>query len=73
MNNPNDPTVVLTDINAALSSSEQEAEAADRPAALLVVGGDLNGTIFNLFPGDITVGRNADNLIPPPCFDSGLT
>ncbi|MBT3236167.1 MAG: GGDEF domain-containing protein [Bdellovibrionales bacterium] len=64
MNNPNDPTVVLTDINAALSSSEQEAEAADRPAALLVVGGDLNGTIFNLFPGDITVGRNADNLIP---------
>jgi two-component system, cell cycle response regulator len=62
MNNPNDPTVVLTDIDAALSSSENEA--SDRPAALLVVGGDLNGTIFNLFPGDITVGRNADNLIP---------
>ena len=35
-----DSTVVLTNINEALASSEKEASA--QPASLVVVGGDLN-------------------------------
>ncbi len=57
-----DSTVVLTDIKAALASAEKEAE--QKPAALLVVGGDLNGTIFNLNQPEVSCGRNADNIIP---------
>lgn len=57
-----DATVVLTDIRAALASAEKEAEK--KPAALLVVGGDLNGTIFDLVGSEVTAGRNADNTIP---------
>ncbi|MBT3583496.1 MAG: GGDEF domain-containing protein [Halobacteriovoraceae bacterium] len=57
-----DSTVVLTDIKAALASAEKEAQK--KPAALLVVGGDLNGTIFDLNLSETTVGRNADNVIP---------
>jgi len=57
-----DSTVVLTDIKAALASAEKEAES--KPAALLVVGGDLNGTIFDLILPEVTCGRNADNTIP---------
>jgi len=57
-----DSTVVLTDIKAALASAEKEAES--KPAALLVVGGDLNGTIFDLNNEVTTVGRSAENTIP---------
>ncbi len=57
-----DSTIVLTDIKAALASAEQEA--SQKPAALLVVGGELNGTIFNLDQDQMTAGRNADNSIP---------
>lgn len=57
-----DSTVVLTDIKAALASAEKEAEL--KPAALLVVGGDLNGTLFNLDHPEVSCGRNADNTIP---------
>ena len=57
-----DTTILLTDIKAALQTSEKEALA--KPAALLVVGGDLNGTIFDLKDIIVTVGRNADNSIP---------
>ncbi len=57
-----DSTVVLTDIKAALAAAENEA--AQKPAALLVVGGDLNGTIFDLTAEETTIGRNPDNLIP---------
>lgn len=57
-----DSTVVLTDIKAALASAEKEAES--KPAALLVVGGDLNGTLFDLNLPEVTCGRNADNTIP---------
>ena len=56
-----DTTIVLTDIRSALASSEKEAEA--KPAALLVVGGDLNGTLFDLNQPSVSVGRNADNTI----------
>ncbi len=58
----NDDTTVLLDIDEALSRSEKEAE--ERPAALVVVGGEVNGTIFNLPQGTTTVGRNPDNIIP---------
>ena len=57
-----DSTVVLTDIKAALAAAENEA--AEKPAALLVVGGDLNGTIFDLTEGEVSAGRNPDNTIP---------
>ena len=57
-----DSTIVLTDIKAALASAEKEAEK--KPAALLVVGGELNGTLFNMNEDVITAGRSADNSIP---------
>lgn len=57
-----DSTVVLTDIKAALASAENEA--AKKPAALLVVGGDLNGTLFDMKENEVTAGRNPDNTIP---------
>jgi two-component system cell cycle response regulator len=56
-----DSTIVLTDIKAALAKSDQEA--ASRPAALLVVGGDLNGTLFDLIEEETIIGRNADCTI----------
>lgn len=57
-----DSTIVLTDIKAALSSAEKEAQ--QKPAALLVVGGDLNGTLFDLTTPEVSIGRSADNTIP---------
>jgi len=57
-----DTTIVLTDIRAALQASEKEAQL--KTAALLVVGGDLNGTLFDLNEPQVSVGRNADNTIP---------
>lgn len=57
-----DSTIVLTDIKAALSTAEKEA--GQKPAALLVVGGELNGTIFDLNRPIQVVGRNPDTDIP---------
>jgi len=56
-----DTTLFLTDIRAALQASEKEAQ--EKPAALLVVGGDLNGTLFDLKESSVSVGRNPDNTI----------
>jgi diguanylate cyclase (GGDEF)-like protein len=56
-----DTTILLTDIRAALQASEKEAES--KPAALLVVGGDLNGTLFDLIGLQVGIGRNPDNTI----------
>lgn len=55
-------TIVLTDIKSALASAEKEA--GQKPAAFLVVGGELNGTLFDLEGDSVTSGRNADNDIP---------
>lgn len=55
-------TLVITDIKAALASAENEA--AGKPACFLVVGGDLNGTIFDLNDGESIVGRSPDCSIP---------
>jgi diguanylate cyclase (GGDEF)-like protein len=55
-------TILITNIYEALKTTEYEA--SDRPACLVVVGGDLNGTLFNLREGRITVGRSASNTIP---------
>ncbi len=57
-----DSTILLTDIKAALLASEKEAGA--KPPAVLVVGGDLNGTIFDLKNETTSVGRNPDCTIP---------
>jgi two-component system cell cycle response regulator len=56
-----DTTIVLTDLRAALNASENEAQK--KPAALLVVGGDLNGTLFDLVESLVSVGRNPENNI----------
>ena len=56
-----DTTTVLKDIKSALESAEKEA--LNKSAALLVVGGELNGTLFDLEEKEITVGRSADNTI----------
>lgn len=57
----NESTIVITDIKAALDSSD--LAASDKPAALLVVGGELNGTIFDLISEETTCGRSIDNTI----------
>lgn len=54
-----DTTVVFTDIREALASSEREA--AEKNACLLAIGGELNGTIFDLPNGVTSVGRSPEN------------
>jgi diguanylate cyclase (GGDEF)-like protein len=56
-----DSTVVLTDIRKALATTEKEAE--DKPAALVVVGGDLNGTMFDLKEIETFAGRSPEHVI----------
>ena len=56
-----DSTIVLKDIKSALGSAESEAK--NQPPALLIVGGDLNGTLFDLLESEITAGRNSNNQI----------
>lgn len=61
MSDDNNSTVVITDIRKALAASEDEAK--QKPACLLVVGGELNGSLFNLEMGETVVGRNPDCTI----------
>jgi diguanylate cyclase (GGDEF)-like protein len=62
MSDDNNATVLITDIRKALASAEEEAK--QKPACLLVMGGDLNGSIFNLLSGENVAGRNPDCQIP---------
>lgn len=59
--NDDNATLVITDIHAALESADKEA--SKKPACFLVVGGDLNGTIFDLLEGETFVGRSPDSTI----------
>jgi len=61
MSDDNNSTVVITDIRKALAAVEDEAK--QKPACLLVQGGDLNGSLYNLPGGETTVGRNPDCTI----------
>ena len=54
-------TIVITDIRSALDSDRQEV--GQKPAALVVVGGENSGTLFNLTEQTTTVGRSADSTI----------
>ncbi|MCB9092301.1 MAG: GGDEF domain-containing protein [Halobacteriovoraceae bacterium] len=54
-------TLVITNIYEALKATDKEASA--RPACLLVVGGELNGTLFDLIPGKMSVGRSPSNTV----------
>ncbi len=54
-----DTTVVFTDIHEALRAADREAE--EKKACLLAIGGELNGTLFDLPLGVTSIGRNADN------------
>jgi two-component system cell cycle response regulator len=51
-------TVVIKDIKAALMASDNEAKT--KPACLLVVGGELNGSLFDLLPGETACGRSPE-------------
>ncbi|HXH76043.1 MAG TPA: GGDEF domain-containing protein [Bacteriovoracaceae bacterium] len=62
MSDDNNATIVITDIRKALAAADDEAK--QKSACLLVVGGELNGSIFNLNPGETVVGRNPDCTIP---------
>lgn len=57
----NNETKILENIQNILQNSEKEA--GKKSAALIVVGGELNGTLFELIEKKITAGRNFDNLI----------
>ncbi|OIQ19255.1 MAG: hypothetical protein BM556_07350 [Bacteriovorax sp. MedPE-SWde] len=48
-------------MKAALASAEKEA--SEKPAALLVVGGELNGSLFDLTAEEVICGRSAKNEI----------
>lgn len=54
-----DSTIVFTDINKALRSSDAEAE--EKNACLLGIGGELNGAILELPHSHITLGRSPSN------------
>ena len=54
-----DSTTVFTDINKALRSSD--AEAKEKNACLLAIGGELNGAILELPLSHITLGRSPSN------------
>lgn len=56
-----DSTVVITNIHEALNTSEQEA--SEKPACIIIVGGEHNGTIYDLILGLTTVGRSHENTI----------
>ncbi len=56
-----DSTMVITDIKSTLAQNEDQAQ--NLAACFLVIGGEINGTIFDLRPGAITIGRSADNEI----------
>lgn len=56
-------TKIITDIHELLSSSDKEAQTL--PAGLVVIGGDFNGSLFDLIEGsEVIIGRSADNQIP---------
>ncbi|MCP5007654.1 MAG: GGDEF domain-containing protein, partial [Planctomycetes bacterium] len=57
----NDSTLVINNIKAALASAENEANKKN--AALLVVGGVLNGTLFDLAEGTTSIGRSPENNV----------
>lgn len=59
----NDLTVayITEGIEKVLSATEIEAQ--EKPAALLAIGGALNGTLFNLEDTEITAGRSHKNKI----------
>lgn len=63
MANDDKSTKIITDIHEILSSSEKEAQTL--PAGLVVIGGDFNGTLFDLIEGsEVVIGRSAENQIP---------
>ncbi len=55
-------TIIIKDVKSALESSEREA--LKKPAALIALGGEINGTIFDLVGSPIMVGARPDNTIP---------
>ena len=63
-NEEDNATVLFSQNNMLNKLNAVEKEASSKPAALMVVGGELNGTLFDLAKNETTVGRNPDNTIP---------
>ena len=59
MSNSEDTTTVFTDINKALRASDQESK--EKNACLIAMGGELNGTLFELPTGIVSLGRSANH------------
>ena len=59
MSKSEDSTIIFTDISKALKASD--AEVGEKNACLFAIGGELNGTIFDLPNGVVSIGRSADN------------
>lgn len=58
MSKDENATVVITDIHKALMETDQSA--SDKPAALIVVGGEHQGAIHDLLPGEMSLGRSEE-------------
>jgi len=62
MSKDDSSTQIITDIHAALASADKEAEML--PAALLIIGGDLNGSLYDLDENrEYNLGRSINNEI----------
>jgi two-component system cell cycle response regulator len=67
MGDSDDSTIFLTNIKETLQATDKEAQ--NLPACLIIQGGELNGTIYDLKPlginevRSITIGRNPENEI----------
>jgi two-component system cell cycle response regulator len=61
MGNDENSTIVITDIHKALSLTDQEA--SDKPAALIGIGGSVKGEVYDLFDGEMTIGRSDEASI----------
>ncbi|MBL6990878.1 MAG: GGDEF domain-containing protein [Bacteriovoracaceae bacterium] len=59
---PNNTTVVITDMEEALSAVDKEVGA--KPGAIVAVGGPIDGAIFDLNIGETLIGRGLKNTMP---------
>jgi len=66
--NEDDLTISLSSAEMKEKLKQSTQEADEKPAALLVIGGTLNGTIFDLHDSLISCGRNKENTISLQCF-----
>lgn len=59
-----DPTVAFDARELIQQLDSVDKEAGEKPAALLVLGGSLNGTLFDLDAAVVSIGRSPETTIP---------